>query len=176
MVDFIEDKIIYPAMIRLSACLCLEIEASGLPATCSCGPMIGNLVLDYCGTCADGKCGGQAWVRLVEAFPTVDFPSQALELRNCASPLAYQLEVGIVRCRPVGTVSGVRGYTPPTLEQNVEALRLQLADMAAMRRAVECCFGDAEIDYILGSYNPITVEGDCLGGVFTVYASGEGSW
>jgi hypothetical protein len=76
----------------------------------------------------------------------------------------------------VGTVSGVRGYTPPTLEQNVEALRLQLADMAAMRRAVECCFGDAEIDYILGSYNPITVEGDCLGGVFTVYASGEGSW
>lgn len=173
MAEFIEDAVVYPAIVRLSACLCLEIEASGLPVPCSCGPMIGSLVLDYCGSCEDGKCGGQAWVRLVNAFPSTAFPSPDQELSNCYSPLAFQLEVGIVRCKPVGKTSGVRGYTPPTMEQNVEALRLQMADMAAMRRAVACCFGEADQDYVLGTYENLSIDGDCLGGTFTLYARGE---
>lgn len=170
---FREDTIIYPKMIELVACLCTEITASGLPEPCSCAPMIGSLVLDYCGTCNDGTCGGQAWVRLVQAFPSIDFPGPSLELRNCVSPLAFELEVGIVRCKPVGTSSGVRGYVPPTLEQNVAALRLQTADIAAMRRAVLCCFGENDTDYILGTYTPVTPDGDCLGGAFTVYVWGN---
>jgi hypothetical protein len=169
MAEFREDTSIYPRMIELSACLCTEIENSGLPTPCSCGPMVGGLVLDYCGTCKDGSCGGQAWVRLVQAFPSTDFPSQLLELRNCTAPLAFELEIGIVRCKPVGTSSGVRGFVPPSLEQNVSALRLQTADIAAMRRAVLCCFGETDTDYILGTYTPISPDGDCLGGVFNVY-------
>lgn len=173
MAVFREDTIIYPTMIEMSACLCLEIEQSGLPAVCSCGPLIGSLVLDYCGTCTDGKCGGQAWVRLVDAFPSEEFPAPSQILTNCNSPLAYQIEVGIVRCKPVGTSSGVRGYVPPTLEQNVEALRLQLADFAAIRRAIQCCFAkNDDIDYIMGSYSPVSPDGDCLGGAVTLWVRG----
>jgi hypothetical protein len=169
MVEFREDTIVYPTMIDLSACLCGEIERSGLPTPCSCGPMIGSLVLDYCSTCMDGKCGGQAWVRLVQVFPSIDFPSPLLASQNCSAPLAFQLEIGIVRCKPTGTNSNLRGYTPPSLEQNVEALRLQTADVGAMRRAVLCCFADGDTDYILGSYQPLAGDADCLGGTFTVF-------
>jgi hypothetical protein len=165
---FVEDTIIYPTMIALSACLCTEIEGSGLPEPCSCGPLIGDLVLDYCGECADGKCGGQAWVRLVDAFPSNDFPNPLAAIQNCNAPLAYTLEVGIVRCKPTGKASGVRGFVPPSMEQNVEALRLQLADMAAMRRAIQCCFGDTDVSYIMNAYTPSPVDGDCLGGAFSV--------
>lgn len=172
MPDFVEDQVIYPAIIALSACLCTEIANAGLPTPCSCGPMIGSLVLDYCGTC-EGKCNGQAWVRLVDAFPSVDFPAPNQSMNNCATPLAFQLEIGIVRCKPVGSASGVRGYTPPTLEQNVASLRLQTADIAAMRRAITCCFGSNDQDYVLGSYTPVQTEGDCLGGSFTLYVRGE---
>lgn len=172
MAAFREDTLVYPKMIELSACLCTEIEASGLPEPCSCGPIVGDLSLDYCGSCSgEGKCGGQAWVRLVNAFPAVDLPNPLFELRNCGAPLAYQIEVGIVRCKPIGTTSGARGYRPPSLDQMVEALRLQTADMAAIRRAVYCCFGgDDETDYILGTYTPTSPDGDCLGGAFTVTA------
>jgi len=174
MAEFREDTIIYPTMIALSACLCTEIEDSGLPTPCACGPIVGSLVLDYCGTCADGKCGGQAWVRLVDAFPSVVFPTPLTDLNNCNAPLAYQLEVGIVRCKPVGTSSGVRGYVPPSTEQQVEALRLQLADMAAIRRAINCCFSSDvdDIDYIMGSYVPVSPDGDCLGGAITLWVRG----
>lgn len=172
MAEFREDTIVYPTIINLSACLCAEFEKSGLPEPCSCGPMVGELVIDYCTGCADGKCGGQAWVRLVSVFPSVNFPQPDQDLNNCASPLAYQLEVGVVRCKPTGTTSGVRGFTPPTLDQNVAALRLQTADIAAMRRAIQCCFDDSDLDYIIGQYNPVTPEGDCLGGAFTLWVRG----
>jgi hypothetical protein len=172
MAEFREDTIIYPSMISLVACLCAEITESGLPEPCSCGPMMGILTLDYCTACDDGKCGGQAWVRLIRAFPSIEFPVPMLDLQNCTAPLAYELEIGIVRCKPVGKASGVRGYTPPSLEQNVGALRLQAADIAAMRRAVLCCFGEGDTDYILGTYQPLPIDGDCLGGTFNIFVRG----
>jgi hypothetical protein len=172
MAEFREDNLIYPTIIQMVACLCTEIAESGLPEPCSCGPIVGDLILDYCGQCADGKCGGQAWVRLVDSYPSIDFPTPNQALNNCAAPIAYQLEVGIARCKPVGSTSGVRGFVPPSLEQQVAALRLQTADMAAVRRAVQCCLGDDTIDYILGSYIPLTGEADCLGGAFQVWVRG----
>jgi hypothetical protein len=172
MAAFREDDIIYPTIIQMVACLCTEIEDSGLPTPCSCGPVVGDLVLDYCGQCSEGKCGGQAWVRLVDSFPSNDFPSPNQTLNNCKVPLAYLLEVGIVRCKPVGTASGVRGYVPPSMDQQVGALRLQTADMAAIRRAISCCLDSDNLDYILGSYIPISAEADCLGGAFQVWVRG----
>jgi hypothetical protein len=135
MADFREEVTVYPAIINLAACLCLEIENSGLPKPCACGPIVGELVYDYCSECN----------------------------------MAYQIEVGIVRCKPIGTNSGVRGYQPPTIEQNVEALRLQLADMEAMRRAIQCCFAaDDDRSYIMSAYTTTPPDGDCLGGLFTL--------
>lgn len=166
--SFREDDFIYPTMIELSACLCGEIAASGLPEVCSCGPIVGTLVLDYCTNCQDKTCSGQAWVRLVDAFPSMDFPSPVQTPQNCNAPMAYTIEIGIVRCKPLGKNSQVRGYSPPTLEENVEALRLQLADVAALRRAIQCCFGNDDKAYVMGTYTSAPPDGDCLGGYFNV--------
>jgi hypothetical protein len=167
----VEDTLIYPTIVELAACLCLELEAAGGPPLCYCGPVAGELALDFCGGSCDGDgCGGQAWVRFDSAFPSIAFPApDGALLGNCRSPLAFSLEIGVARCAPQGTNSGVNGYTPPTMEEYVEAIRLQLSDVAAMRRAVQCCFGKNDRDYILGSYDQLTVSsGGCLGGLFSV--------
>jgi hypothetical protein len=167
----LEDTITYPTLIELAACLCLEMQASGGPALCYCGPVAGEVVMDYCGngSCGEGGCGGQAWVRFENAFPSSTFPGQDQALGNCRAPLAFSLEIGVARCAPVGENNGAGGFTPPTLQQNVDALRLQLADMAAMRRAVQCCFGKGDRDYILGAYTQASVNGGgCIGGTFSV--------
>lgn len=169
-IPFREDSIVYPRMIKLLACLCEEITASGLPALCRCAVVPGpEAVMDMCGACENGKCGGQAWVRLVDANPSRTFPALDDTSQNCKSPLAFQLELGVARCLPTGTNSPVRGYEPPSVEQLLEATRLQMADMAAMRRAVMCCFGEDDATYLLTTYQPLSVTGDCGGGTWTVY-------
>ena len=168
MAVFREDTTIYPIMVQMSACLCTEIDDSGLPTPCSCGLMVGELVLDYCSSCKDGKCGGQAWVRLIDAYPSVNFPLPALDNNNCTYPLAFNLEVGIVRCKPLGTANGVRGYNPPSIEQQVKAIRLQTADIAAMRRAINCCLAGSGREYVIQNYSPVPQDADCLGGAFQV--------
>lgn len=166
----VEDRVAYPTLVELSACLCTEMQNLDGPELCYCGPMAGPLVLDHCGgdSCDGSGCGGQAWVRFVDAFPSNIFPAQDNTLTNCKSPLAYTLEVGVARCAPMGE-SGVNGYTPPSLNDQLEAARLQLADMAAMRRAIQCCFGKGDRDYVMLAYDQTQVNGGgCLGGTFTV--------
>jgi hypothetical protein len=167
----VEDVIVYPTMIRLAACLCLEMEAAGGPGLCFCGVTTGEPVMDFCGgdTCGEDGCGGQAWVRFTDAYPSSTFPAPNQSLANCFSPLAYNIEVGVARCAPMGSANGAGGFTAPTVGDHVAALRLQLADMAAMKRAIQCCFGKGDADYILGQYTQVNVNGGgCLGGTFNV--------
>lgn len=170
-----EDTSIYPILIELTSCLCQALEAAGGPTLCSCGIMTGQIALDFCGGGCEGEgCGGQAWVRLVDAFPSSTFPSPDGNLTNCNSPWAYALEIGVARCAPMGENSGVNGYVPPTLEQSVEAIRLQTADLAAMRRAIQCCFAKTDRDYLIGSYTQVdTNGGGCLGGTIALWVREE---
>jgi len=171
MAEFREDTIVYPTMVALSACLCAEITASGLPEPCFCGLLPGSTVsLDFCGAGkCDGECGGQAWVRPGEMFTSVAFPSPDTALQNCNSPLAFRLEVGIARCLPMGRNNPVGGYIPPTLDEQLAATRLQMADAAAMRRAIQCCMAANEnLDYVLETYSPLPPQGGCGGGTWTV--------
>ncbi len=167
----VEDQAIYPTLIALAACLCEEMEKAGGPSLCYCGIIAGEPAMDFCGGGCDGNgCGGQAWVRLVDAFPSSTFPNPEATLANCWAPMAYNIEIGVARCAPMGE-NGVNGYVPPTQEENIDAIRLQTADIAALRRAVQCCFGGSERDYILGTYSQLPVNGGgCVGGVFTVTA------
>ena len=172
MEELVEDDLIYPSIIRLVACLERAILDRGLPVPCLVAPMVGELVLDYCGNCSEKGCG-QAWVRMVDSFPSVDFPNLDQSMQNCLGPWAYTLEIGIVRCKPVGKSTGVRGFIPPTTQQLVDALRIQTSDMRAMRDAIACCFGTRDLPYLVRQYVPGTPDGDCLGGVFTVVVGQE---
>lgn len=165
---FREDFLIYPTMVRLSGCLCAEITASELPEPCFCGIIPGTEQALDCGSCDDG-CGA-AWVRLSNGFITSDFPQPDISLANCNKGVAFALEVGITRCfSPFGDAEG----NMPGVDEYLRQTRLQLADMAAIRRAISCCFATVDTDYILGSYSPIPFDGGCGGGAWEVYVMQE---
>lgn len=169
MAEFREDTEIYPAMVALSGCLCAELTASGLPTPCFCGVLPGaNVPMAYCGECtgvsgANG-CGGQAWVRLDTGFPSVIFPSPA-ETTVCNTGLVVGMEIGVLRCMQTMEEGG----EAPSLDEQVRATRLQLADMQAMRRAVMCCDWrrDPDSQLLLSTYTPVGPEGGCVGGTWT---------
>lgn len=157
MPEFKEDQDFWPIMLSLRDCLCEEIAASGLPPVCRCEVMPGAApVYDFIEE-------GQAWVRLVSAFPSLIFPTQDQTPRNCATPRVGQFEVGIIRCAPMMSEGG----DAPSAEEEFEAVRLQLADMQAMRRAIQCCMG--KMKHVLGVYTPIGPEGGALGGTWQVW-------
>lgn len=169
-----DDAYVWPTMVALAACLCEQIELRELPKPCYCGVLAGSTVsLDYCGpgpdgTC-NGSCGGQAWVRPVDIFPSTVFPNRDAVASNCNSPLAARLEVGIARCVPQGTNSAINGYVPPSKEDLEQAARLQMADMSAIYAAIRCCMGaDENLDYFVEAYTPLVPQGGCGGGAFTV--------
>jgi len=170
-VPLIEDVLIYPRLVELAGCLCEEIERSGLFAgqeLCFCGLAFGDLVpIDLLEK--KGVGSGVAWVRLNQAYPSAEFPIPDQGTGTCATLLAYEIEIAIARCIPLLDRNG----KPPTVAQSLEAARLQMADMAAMRRAVECCFGNSDTDYTLVQYTPIPVSGAVGGGVWQVFSRQE---
>jgi hypothetical protein len=145
-------------MQTLRDCLCAEITLSGRDV-CACSILPGpQTVADYSGD-------GQAWVRLVTAYPSTTFPAPD-NVGTCASPVAWVLEVGIARCAPVPDAAG----SPPSIEDLEAVTEAQIADMDLIRRAIHCCLNDAVNDayeYVLGQYAPVG-SGDVLGGQWLV--------
>lgn len=155
-----EDQAAWPGVSALVSCLCQEMEAANLGPLCLCSPLPGSqIALDY-GT------EGMAWVRVVGAWPSETFPAQAPSRgRSCTAPLAIQLEVGAARCAPA---IGDQGELP-TLTEQFDVTRLQMADMAAMRRAIQCC-ATAQPGLIeLGQYTPGGPQGGVVWGTWSVF-------
>lgn len=162
---FADDYALWPALMELTTCLCAEVANAGLPELCFCGLVPGDTVAwDYIGDTGQGM----AWVRLMNIYPSAAFPAVDSTLRSsCASPLAAQVEMGILRCAPSPDSDG----TPPSMAAQWEATRLQLADMAAMYAAVRCCY-DRQENMVLGQYNPAGPEGGVVGGTWQVWLGG----
>jgi hypothetical protein len=161
-----EDTAAWPAVTALISCLCEEMVKAGLGPLCLCGPLPGSdISLDY-GT------EGMAWVRVASAWPSSSFPSQDPGGRgSCTAPLAIQLEVGAARCAPSPSEDG----DLPTMAEQFEATRLQMADMAAMRRAIQCCqVADSHRQMTLGAYTPNGPTGGVLWGTWAVFV--EEGW
>lgn len=154
--DFQDDTKIYPILAELSACLC---NALGATTPCFCGIIVGSEIpleyatLDGCDSC------GIAYVRLVNAFPSVDFPDPD-DRAQCTTIMAYTVAVGVVRCFVDTDDDG----DPVPQEDIADMSRLMLSDMAKIRRTIQCCFGSSfeDVDYVVGTYTP--VEGDGVRG------------
>ncbi len=167
--DITEDRGIYPVLAELTACLC---AALGESRPCFCGLLVGDEIpAEYVGECADDdgepSCGA-AYVRLVTAYPTENFPD-ALERPTCNSVMAYQVAVGVLRCISIGEDDG-SPIDPEELKANA---LLRLGDMKAMRRAIQCCFGRAfdDVEHVMGVYTPLPQTGDIVGGEWMVTIS-----
>ncbi|UDL15405.1 hypothetical protein SEA_PEPE25_30 [Microbacterium phage Pepe25] len=142
-----DDTKIYPVLAELSACLCNQIEGE----SCFCGIIVGNdIPLEYAGLDCDTQV---AYVRLISAYPSVDFPEQDATA-SCVSLMAYSVAVGIVRVWDNAEQDG----SPREAKDVIELSRLMLSDMAKIRRTIQCCFGDKfeDIEYIVGAYTPLS--------------------
>ena len=100
-----------------------------------------------CG-CNEGE--GQAWVRVANMYPTVNFPDQYVLPFAGYDPLTWAvvLELGVTRCYPITK----NGDMPPAAHLD-SAARDAMDDAAAMRRAAMCAFGN-QVPRILGSWEP----------------------
>lgn len=147
--DPVDDDKIYPILAELSACLCKALEGQ---APCFCGIVVGGEIpVEYAGDCH--SCGA-AYVRLINSFPSLEFPEQSASA-TCATLMAYTVGVGIVRCTPVGDDDGA----PPTPEEMDDLARLVLSDMKKIRDTIRCCLGGdtfEDIEYVVGAYTPLS--------------------
>jgi hypothetical protein len=159
----VTDRSIWPAITALTSCLCQTLEARGLPPVCICTPLPGEqIATDYV-----TESAGMAWVRLEAAWPSTAFPNQAVGSSSCKAPLAFAIEIGLAYCAPMSESDG----TPPDLASQFEAVELQLAAMAAMRAAIECCMPANTADYAIGQYTPMGPEGGVVGGSWSIFVA-----
>lgn len=166
-IEVVDDVTVLPIAQAFVDCLCVEIDASPGGMPCFCGLLPGaNVALD-CDCDAGGRCG-TAWVRIDQVFPSARFPVPLLDANNCAVGLAVRLQVGVVRCTPVGEPDGL----PPSVEAQAEAVRVQLGDLSAARRAIQCCVQDHPAvkhrKVMLGQWTPVGPAGGCAGGIWSV--------
>jgi hypothetical protein len=148
------DTVALPIMDRLLGCLMVELERSPAGTPEFSGLLPGAAVItDYC---------GMAWVRLQQAAPSARFPNAGATPSSCADPTAVTVQLGVTRCIPTSEATG----QPPTPAQQDLAVRGQMGDYAALRRAVLCCL-KGEV-YVLGAYLPLGPQGGIGGGALTV--------
>lgn len=162
--DLVDDKVMFPVLQRLIECLCAELEKSGGPGLCYCGLMVGDIMPLELMKCGPGGCGGVAWVRPMQAYPSVQFPAPD-EDASCVTMLAMPIEVGVARCYPRGDPR-----TPMSPQEMFEAARLYMSDMAAMKRAIRCCMADRNFEgsHVLGTWDPLPAQGGVSGGTWVV--------
>lgn len=133
----------------------------------------GTVVDHLLSSSQDECCEGLAWVRVAQFFPTsATFPVQdETPTPKGTQAWAVVLELGAVRCAPIGDEHSIP--TAAMWEANFRAI---MDDAAAMRRAL-CCFGEAKPGRLKngllpGSWEPLSVQGGCSGGVMTVTVRG----
>jgi hypothetical protein len=163
----IADPLVMPLAQELLACLDQEVAKVASPPEFV-QLRAGNVVAHLLSTYEDECCQGLAWVR-----PSAFYPSSgAFPVQDAAPPpkgtlaWAVTLEMGAVRCAPTGDEDSIP--TGAEWEATVQAV---MDDAAAMRRAI-CCFIDARQGrarrVLPGVWQPIDVQGGCVGGILPV--------
>lgn len=166
LTDLVEENRFFPILANLLECLRNELAEAKGPDPCFIGltpagrPPLGML------TCG-GEKDGVAWVSPVMVFPSTDFPTPDEGQLGTGSPLAIEIEMGVARSYPAPV--GRDAQADP--QAYFDTTRLYLSDMAAMRRAIQCCFkaglgGSLPPDLSLGAWTPIEAEARAGGGTW----------
>lgn len=137
--DYTEDVMVWPTMKELLACGEAELLSVGRP--------VGKSTIQYGAEPPaldmGDECDGFLWVRLIDAFPSSQFPNQDVDPAQGRITMAFQLEVAVARCLNTqtsedGEIFGLDGQ-PLRPEAIFEDARAQMADMAALRKAICKC-------------------------------------
>lgn len=168
----VSDPLVMPLARELLACYETELAKLEDPPD-SIGLRPGTVV-DFLMSMSDDECcSGLAWVRPDGFFPSsASFPSRDTSAQKQGTRAwAVNLEMGYVRCAPTPD-----GTAIPSNEEWDAVTQAVMDAAAAMRRAI-CCWGDttspSRIQRILpGQWQPIAVEGGCVGGYLPVTIMG----
>lgn len=166
LTDLVDEEKFWPRLQALSECLCTALAEAHGPALCYCGLWVGD-AQPYLGPIMNG-CSGIAWVRPVQTFPSLIFPepAEASSRPHCSTPLAMQVEIGVARAMP----RPADARTMPDPQQMYDAARLYMSDMAAVHKALACCFGNSkdperrEWQFALGDWTPLPSGAGVSGG------------
>ena len=160
------DPVAEPYALALLECLRTEIAETINPPQQVC-MRPGDQVSFLIALNKDECCNGLAWVRVGAVYPSgEEFPQPDETPSNCG-PLgwAVTLELGSARCAPTGSAQEV-----PTCAEWTQLSAELMSDDAAFRRAIMCCFADANIDndgvgvqFMIGASENLPIEGGCTG-------------
>ena len=151
----------------LYACLCEQVNLLPEPDRPTRCCLIAASEFEMGVATLEDMCAcGTAYVRIDSFTPSSTFPVQQ-ELATMCGPeqWALTLELGIMRCPPIGTAEVL-----PTCDEYAAYTAKVMADAQAMRNAVICCFGPARPNrlLLLGGWQAVGPEGACGGGKMTV--------
>lgn len=167
----VTDPVVAPLAAEMLECLDQEIaKVAAPPRYVQLRP---GTTVDHLISMADDECcAGLAWVRVVSFVPSsAAFPSQdLLPVKGGTRAWAITLELGAIRCAPTPDADSI-----PSGDEWSSVFHATMDDAAAMRRAI-CCFIDASPGrngrVLPGLWEPIAVEGGCVGGYMTVTIAG----
>lgn len=128
------DTVALPVAQQLMQCLCQAVTMNPKPPqTCGFRPYINGAPL--LGTTVDECCKGLAFVYSAPAYPSRSaFPAPEPGPVLCGTTWAMQMQMGIWRCAPVGTLQA------PPVQGDWDQLQVDLFnDFASLRDAL-CCF------------------------------------
>lgn len=127
----------------------------------------GAEVTPLLGTLTDECCTGLAWVRIAGVEANQRFADFERSGTCFTHTRTATLEMGVVRCAPMTpkeTVPGADAWTATALQVD--------SDYEAMEAALCCAYGDLEVlgdnPPVIGQYEPLGVDGNCIGGTMTV--------
>lgn len=167
---FIDEQSAKPLAAALLVCLSQQVALlERPPSNVSLRP--GAQAVIGIATRRDECCEGVAWVRTASIAPssTANWPSPDVTpygVPGGCGPqrLAVVFELGIVRCSPTPSASGIISD-----EQWNALSELILDDYAAMYRAF-CCFQQQfnTRPMLVGQWTPLGPDGNCIGGSMNV--------
>ena len=154
------------AMLDLLDCVCDAVAVLGQGPVCTCLVHAGQSVSwDYCGHCDSGSCG-MVYIRPGVSFASTNFPNADGNSRlGCEGPLAWELEVGILRCFPAFADDDGEPSPPDEL---TEASLLLVEDQVAIRTAIQCCESPYLKTKVLLDWQPVGPSGNCVGGYWSM--------
>lgn len=167
----VSDPLVMPLALELLDCYRQELAKLADPPM-HIGLRPGAVVDFLVSRSQDECCEGLAWVRPASFYPTgLPFPSQIESVpRTGITAWAVTLELGAVQCAPTPDENSIPSdYEWAAVTQNV------MDAAAAMRRAICCFTGAAPIrrqQVIAGTWQPVDVEGGCVGGILPVTIQG----
>lgn len=143
----------------------------GLPdvdGPCAAGAVAGASAAVDRGIDTASGCCGQLWVRLVNLYPSRNFPEQDPGPARGFLSWAVVVEVGIARPAPIVRDVDGTAILPSMAEEQAAADRL-LIDSAVLRHALLAAYGKArDVGIVLGAWSPFGPDGGIVGGAYAV--------